>query len=97
MILTLLLAGTAFTAGRALDYMEVVDTYWRVHDDVFQPTEMGRYYIDLFWQHNYELCTLIVDDAQVKRRWPGHNPRIRTWVCVPSSMGMGMTYASRPR
>jgi hypothetical protein len=66
MILTLLLAGTAFTAGRALDYMEVVDTYWRVHDDVLQPTEMGRYYIELFWQHNYELCTLIIDHPQVK-------------------------------
>jgi hypothetical protein len=66
LILTLLLSGTAFTAGRALDYMEVIDTYWRVHDDVLQPTEMGRYYIDLFWQHNYELCTLIIDHAQVK-------------------------------
>lgn len=66
LVLTFVLAGTAFTAGRALDYMEVVDTYWRVHDEVLQPTEMGRYYIDLFWQHNYELCTLILDNPQVK-------------------------------
>jgi hypothetical protein len=66
LILTLLLAGTAFTVGRALDYMGIVNTYWRVHDDVLQPTEMGRYYIDLYWRHNYELCTLILNNPQVK-------------------------------
>ena len=66
LLLTLVLAGTVFTAGRALDYMEVVDTYWRVHDEVLQPTEAGRYYIDLFWRQNTELCSLILQHAQVK-------------------------------
>jgi hypothetical protein len=65
LVLTILLAGLAFTAGRALDYWQVVDTYWRVHDELMQPTEAGRYYIALFWQHNYELCMLIVDHPQV--------------------------------
>ena len=65
LILTLVLAGLAFTAARALDYWQVVDTYWRVHDEVMQPTAAGRYYIDLFWRHNNELCTLIIDHPEV--------------------------------
>ncbi len=66
LILTLVLAGTVFTAGRALDYMEVVNTYWRVHDEVLYPTDSGRYYIDLFWRQNTELCSLILEHGQVK-------------------------------
>lgn len=46
--------------------MEVVDTYWRVHDEVLQPTEVGRYYVDLFWRHNNELCNVILDYPKVK-------------------------------
>ena len=65
-ILAILLICLVFTGGRALDYMEVVDTYWRVHDEVLQPTELGRYYIDLFWQHNPELCNLILSYPEVK-------------------------------
>jgi len=65
-ILAVILICLVFTGGRALDYLEVVDTYWRVHDDVLRPTEMGRYYIDLFWRHNNELCNLILDYPAVK-------------------------------
>jgi len=65
-ILAIILICLVFTGGRALDYMEVVDTYWRVHDDVLLPTEAGRYYVDLFWQHNNELCNLILSSPKVK-------------------------------
>jgi hypothetical protein len=64
--LAILLIGMAVTAVGALDYMDVVDTYWRVHDEVLQPTEMGRYYIDLFWRTNPELCELIVSHDAMK-------------------------------
>lgn len=64
-ILVLLLTGVAITAVRALDYWEVVNTYWRVHDVVMQPTAAGRYYIALFWEHNYELCALTLEHPQV--------------------------------
>ena len=65
-ILAIILICLVFTGGRALDYMEVVDTYWRVHDEVLFPTEVGRYYIDLFWRHNTELCNLILSYPAVK-------------------------------
>lgn len=65
-ILAIILICLVFTGGRALDYMEIVDTYWRVHDDVLLPTEVGRYYVDLFWQHNNELCNLILRYPRVK-------------------------------
>ncbi len=65
-ILAIILICLVFTGGRALDYMEVIDTYWHVHDDVLLPTEMGRYYIDLFWQHNNELCSLVLSHPMVK-------------------------------
>lgn len=65
-ILAIILICLVFTGGRALDYMEVVNTYWRVHDDVLLPTEVGRYYIDLFWRHNNELCNLILSYQEVK-------------------------------
>ncbi len=65
-VLAIILIGLVFTAGRALDYMEIIDTYWGVHDDVLLPTEAGRTYIDLFWQHNPELCNLILSHPKVK-------------------------------
>ncbi len=65
-ILATILICLVFTAGRALDYMEVVDTYWDIHDDVLRPTEAGRYYIDLFWRHNPELCDLVLSYPKVK-------------------------------
>lgn len=57
-ILAIVLAGFVFITARALDYKEVVDTYWRVHDEVLLPTEAGRRYIDLFWQYSPETCVL---------------------------------------
>ncbi len=60
------MVGLVFTAGRALDYMEIVHTYWSIHDDVLLPTEVGRYYIDLFWQHNNELSNIILSYPKVK-------------------------------
>jgi hypothetical protein len=65
-VLAIILICLVFTAGRALDYMEIVDTYWGIHDDVLLPTEAGRYYIDLFWYHNPELCNLVLSSPEVK-------------------------------
>ena len=65
-VLAIILIGLVFSAGRALDYMEVIDTYWGIHDDVLRPTEAGRTYIDLFWTHNPELCNLILSHPKVK-------------------------------
>ncbi|MEJ2011306.1 MAG: hypothetical protein P8X64_03660 [Anaerolineales bacterium] len=38
LVLTILLAGLAFTAGRALDYWQVVDCYLSVLDEHLQAT-----------------------------------------------------------
>jgi hypothetical protein len=58
-LIALVVAGLAFGVGRASDYLQTIDTYWRVHDDVLLPTEAGRRYIDLFWTYNYELIDLL--------------------------------------
>jgi len=64
-ILALLVAGLAVAVGLAQTYGDVVDTYWRVHDEVLLPTEAGRRYIDLFWRHNGELCQLVVANERL--------------------------------
>jgi len=64
-ILALLAAGLAVAVGLAQTYGGVVDTYWRVHDEVLMPTEAGRRYIDLFWRHNGELCQLVVANERL--------------------------------
>ena len=64
-ILAAAAAGLAFAAGMAETYGEVVDTYWRVHDEVLLPTEAGRRYIDLFWRHNGELCQLVMTNQEI--------------------------------
>ncbi|MCJ7825169.1 MAG: hypothetical protein MUP44_09740, partial [Anaerolineales bacterium] len=40
------------------DYSETLEVYWRVHDEVLLPTEIGRHYIDLFFKYSPELCRL---------------------------------------
>ncbi len=57
-VLAIVLAGSIFFTARALDYRDVIDTYWRVHDEVLLPTEAGRRYIDIFWKYSPELCVL---------------------------------------
>jgi len=64
-ILALLAAGTVVAVGVAQTYGDVVDTYWRIHDEVLLPTEAGRRYIDLFWRHNGELCQLVVANERL--------------------------------
>ena len=57
-VLAIVLAGSIFITARALDYKDVIDTAWRVHDEVLLPTEAGRRYIDIFWKYSPELCVL---------------------------------------
>ena len=58
-LFAVLLAGLLFGVGRASDFLQIVDTYWRVHDEVLLPAEEGRRYIDLYWTYGGELVDLI--------------------------------------
>ncbi len=64
-ILAVIAAGLVVAGGLAETYGDVVDTYWRVHDEVLLPTEAGRRYIDVFWQHNGELCQLVMANQEM--------------------------------
>lgn len=50
----------------ASDYSHAIDTYWDIHDQVLYPTERGRHYIDLFWQHGLEISAIIFSDAAIQ-------------------------------
>ena len=58
-LFAVLLAGLLFGVGGASDFLQIVDTYWRVHDEVLLPAEEGRRYIDLYWTYGGELVNLI--------------------------------------
>ncbi len=50
----------------ASDYSHAIATYWDIHDQVLYPTERGRHYIDLFWQHGLEISGIIFSDATIQ-------------------------------
>lgn len=54
------------TSIYASDYSHVIATYWDVHDQVLYPTERGRHYIDLFWQHGMEIGKIILSDKVIQ-------------------------------
>ncbi|MCJ7566543.1 MAG: hypothetical protein MUO58_03265 [Anaerolineales bacterium] len=56
-IVILALLGTV-AASKAQDYLETLDVYWRVHNEVLLPTEIGRHYIDLYFYYSDELFRL---------------------------------------
>ena len=57
LIVILTVVGTV-AASKVHDYSETLEVYWRVHDEVLLPTEIGRHYIDLFFKYSPELCRL---------------------------------------
>ena len=59
-LLAALLTCLWFSTSFASDYMDVLDTYWDIHDQVLFPTERGGHYIDLFWAHSPELCEIVM-------------------------------------
>lgn len=65
LVSSMLLAGTIAlgiglhgSISLASECVDILDTYWDVHDQVLLPTERGRHYIHLFWTHSPELCEI---------------------------------------
>jgi hypothetical protein len=65
-ILAIPLSLLAFTTARAVDYAsQLLDTYYRIQDDVLFPTEVGRHYIDLFYGYSNEIWQLSLAHKEV--------------------------------
>lgn len=60
-------AGLVFGTAQAAEYVDLIHTYWRVHDEVLMPTARGRHYVDLFWRHNDELTRIVMANPDLTR------------------------------
>ena len=68
--LAIVLSCLALSTARAMGYAsQLIDTYYRVQDEVLFPNEVGRRYIDLFYRYSNETWQIslahpeIMDDA----------------------------------
>jgi hypothetical protein len=65
-VLAVLLTCLAVSTARALDYAsQLLETYYRVQDDVLFPTERGRHYIDLYYGFSNEIWQISLAHEQV--------------------------------
>ena len=64
-IVILAVLGTV-AASKAHDYADTLEVYWRVHDEILLPTEVGRHYVDLFFKYSPELCRLTMASAALR-------------------------------
>ena len=65
-IFAICLSCLAVPTARALDYAsQLLDTYYRVQDDVLFPTETGRHYIDLYYGYSNEVWQLSLAHEEI--------------------------------
>jgi hypothetical protein len=84
-ILAIPLSFAAFSTARALSYAsQLLDTYYRVQDDILFPTEIGRRYIELFYGLSSEVwqISLTHDEvmSQATRLLLGFEPQLHELV-----------------
>ncbi|MFZ1946603.1 MAG: hypothetical protein WAW06_03595 [bacterium] len=65
-ILAIALSCLGLSTARAMDYAsQLVDTYYRVQDEVLFPTGIGRHYIDLYYYFSNETWQISLAHPQV--------------------------------
>jgi hypothetical protein len=84
-ILAIVLSCLALSTAGAMGFgSQLIDTYYRIQDEVLFPTEVGRHYIDLFYYYSNETWQIslahpeVMDDAT--RILLGFEPPLRALV-----------------